>query len=101
MTPTKTPTLISGIQTEGQHQYPYVGLGLGRLEYRIYTDREGWFVNSEYSAIPPKGPSAGRIRQAIAQAGKPAFLEYLIHGGDKWRLKEKAGIKSRKWTLWL
>lgn len=92
MTNSKTPTLISGIQTEGAYQYPYVGLGLGRLEYRIYTDREGWFKSGEYEAIPPKGTSASRIRQAIAQAGKPAFLDYLIHGGDKWTLKEKAGI---------
>jgi len=92
MTPTRNPTLISGIQTEGDYQYPYVGLGMGRIEYRIYADREGWFKNGEFEAVPPKGTSASRIRQAIAQAGKSSFLEYLINGGDKWKLKEKAGI---------
>lgn len=88
----KTPTIISGIQTEGPYQYPYVGLTLGKYEYRIYTDREGWFVEGSYTAIPPKGYSANQIKQAIQQAGKVSFLEYLSGALEKWKLKELAGI---------
>lgn len=88
----KTPSIIRGVQTEGPYQYPYVGLSLSRYEYRIYTDREGWFVGGDYTAIIPKGSSASRIKHAIQQAGKNAFLDYLNDKIEKWKLKEMSGV---------
>jgi hypothetical protein len=88
----KTPSITSGIQTEGSYTYPYVGLSLGKYEYRIYEDREGWFVSGDFTAIPPKGSSANRIRQALHQAGKGSFLDYLAGALEKWKLKELAGV---------
>jgi hypothetical protein len=88
----KTPSIISGIQTEGPYTYPYVGLSLGKYEYRIYDDREGWFVGGDFTAIPPKGYSANQIKQALQQAGKGSFLDYLAGVLEKWKLKELAGI---------
>lgn len=88
----KTLSIISGVQSEGDHKYPYVGLGLGKYEYRIYNDREGWFVGGEYTALAPKGSSANRIKQSLGQAGKQTFLAYLNDQVEKWQLKEKAGI---------
>ena len=87
----KNPTLISGLQTEGPYQYAYVGLELGRYQYRIYEDREGWFINGEYTAIPPKGASVTRIKTALDRASS-SFLEYLAGRMEKWKLKEQAGI---------
>lgn len=87
-----TPSIINGVQVDAGQPYPYVGVGFGRTEYRIYQDREGWFRNGEYQTLPPKGKSASRIKQAIEQAGLNTFLDYLRNGGEKWQLKEKAGI---------
>jgi hypothetical protein len=92
MIPFVKPTIIRGIQTEGRHQYPYVGLAIGKYQYRIYSDREGWFVNGGWEAVPPKGGSANQIRQALKSAGKQAFLEFLAERLEKWKLKEMAGI---------
>lgn len=86
------PTIIRGVHTEGDRPYPYVGLGLGKYQYRIYTDREGWFVNGEYTPIVPKGGPANKIKQAVGLAGKPAFLQFLSDSLEKWKLKEMAGI---------
>lgn len=87
-----SPAIIKGFHTEGPYQYQYAGLQLGKLQYRIYEDRAGWFIDGEYSAIPPKGKSATQIRRAIDQAGRQAFLDYLFDRMEKWKLKELAGI---------
>lgn len=89
MTP---PTIINGLQTEGRYQYRYTGLQLGKIQYRIYEDREGWFIDGKYTAIPPRGKSASRIKKALDQAGVPSFLDHLSGGLEKWKLKELAGI---------
>jgi len=86
------PSIINGIQTEGPYTFRYTGLQLGNIQYRIYEDRQGWFVDGLYTAIPPKGKTASTIRRALDQAGPQAFLDYLFERLDKWKLKELAGI---------
>lgn len=86
-----TPTITTGITVDGPNQHSYVGIMSGKVEYRIYEDREGWFLEGQYTAIPPKGKSASQIRNALDQAGG-ALLEFLDGKLEKWELKEKAGI---------
>lgn len=86
------PTIINGVQTENGHQYRYTGLELGRYQYRIYEDRDGWFVEGDYTSVMPGSHQAKSIWRAIQTATPGSFLEYLKGGLEKWQLKEKAGI---------
>lgn len=88
----KNPTITSGITVDFGSQHPYVGLTLGKVEYRIYEDREGWFVEGSYTAVPPRANSAKAIKRAIDLAGAEAFLELLAGRIDKYKMKELAGI---------
>lgn len=88
----KNPSIISGLQSEGDRIYPYVGLALGKYEYRIYRDREGWFVDGEYTAVPPTAYAANRILKSVRLAGKQTFVAFMDNNLEKWKLKEMAGV---------
>lgn len=90
---TKSPSIINGIQTIGPYRYQYTGLQLGKVQFRVYEDREGWFVNSEFTPeTAVKGPAAKRIKTALDQSGVEAFRHYLTGVIEKWKLKELAGV---------
>lgn len=88
----KLPSIIKGVQTEGPYQYPYAGLILDQYEYRVYTDRSGWFVSGGWTPSPPIGAKPNKIKKVMAQTGEEPFLEYLADRLEKWKLKEMAGI---------
>jgi hypothetical protein len=83
--------LISGVTVELGRTYPYIGVGRGRTEYRIYDDRAGWFVGGKYTAETPRG--AAKILQAINRVGIDSWLDAMHNGYDRQQLKEWAGIR--------
>lgn len=83
--------LTSGVTYELGQEYPYIGVGYGRTEFRIYADRDGWFQAGRYTAVTPRG--AAKIQQAIDQVGRDGWLDALHNGFDRQQLKEKAGIR--------
>lgn len=86
--------LVSGSTIEGTQTFPYIGVGCGTkrvVEYRIYEDREGWFVDGEFTISEPHGST--KVWEAVERAGREAFLDVLLRDGARWVLKEKAEIK--------
>lgn len=86
-----TPTLTTGITILGSEALKFVGVSCGRFEYRIYTDRQGWYVGGGYTVDRPRGAVATQIQKAINQGGE-AFFHFLEGGLEKWELKERVGI---------
>lgn len=83
--------LTSGVTVELGQTYPYIGVGRGKTEFRIYADREGWFVDGRYTAVSPRG--AAKIQEVIDRVGRDGWLDALHKGFDRQKLKEKAGIR--------
>lgn len=84
-------SLTTGITVFGSETLQYVGVAAGRLEYRIYTDRQGWYVRGDFSAETPRGKHAHEIRNAL-ESGGGAFVEFLAGKLEKWELKERVGV---------
>lgn len=89
----RTPYLVSGITVERGVSHPYIGLGIGSqrvIEFRIYEDREGWFVDGNYTPGQPSGSKP--VEAVLNTVPRSAFLATMAGEMERWKLKELLGI---------